>query len=106
MKMKEWSGYAKYLVLADRDKSRLIPEYNAYLEFGKVIDALQVISRTQSKTYLYEGEVVKKPITPSKAADALVKIEKCQYDQNVEVVAISLGIDVLNTSKSFITGNR
>ncbi len=104
--MKQWSGYAKYLVLADRNKSRLRSDYVGYLEFGKVIDALQTISRTQSKTYLYEGEVVKKPITPSKAADALVKIEKCQYDQNVEVVAISLGIDVLNISKNFSTGNR
>ena len=106
MKMKYWSDYAKYLVLADRAISRLKADYMAYLEFGKVIEALKDISRSQAKTYLFEGEVIKKPINPSKAADALDRIEKCQYDQSIEVVAISLGIDVLFNSKDFSSANK
>ena len=106
MKMKYWSGYAKYLVLADRIKSRLKSDYIAYLEFGKVIEALKDISRSQAKTFLFEGEVIKKPIAQSRAADALDRIEKCQYDQSIEVIAISLGIDVLSNGKSYSSANK
>ena len=106
MKMKYWSDYGKYLVLADRDKSKLKADYISYLEFGKVIEALKNISRSQAKTYLYDGEVVKKPITPSRATDALDKISKCQYDQSIEVVAICLGIDVLSNSRIFPSSDK
>ena len=45
MEMKRWSGYDKYVVLADRSGSRgLQTGFTAYLAFKKVLEAINMIA--------------------------------------------------------------
>ena len=91
MEMKRWSGFDKYVVLADRSGSRgLTTGFTAYLAFKKVLEAINMIANKKGDSYMYEGELYTKPITSSKAYSILKGLEECRYSSDIKTVAIQI----------------
>ena len=57
MKKVRWSGYDKYLVLADSSQV-LKGNYNGYLNFKDVIGVINTLITKRTNQYLYNGEVI------------------------------------------------
>ena len=57
MKKVRWSGYDKYLVLADSSQV-LKGNYNGYLNFKDVIGAINTLITKRTNQYLCNGEVI------------------------------------------------
>ena len=89
MKMKYWSDYDKYIVMihgkGNMPKGVLLG-YEAFLDFKRVKEALASISKGGGN-YSYDGDIYKRPITTSRALQILEKIDKCQWDEDIRVVA-------------------
>ena len=91
MEMKRWSGYDKYVVLADRSGSRgLQTGFTAYLAFKKVVEAINMIANKKGDSYMYEGELYTKPITSSKAYSILKGLDECRYSSDIKTVAVQI----------------
>jgi hypothetical protein len=91
MEMKYWSGYDKYVVLADRSGSRgLQTGFTAYIAFKKVVEAINLIANKKGDNYMYEGEFYKKPITSSKALRILEGLTECRYSSGIKKVAAQI----------------
>ncbi|MBC8428302.1 hypothetical protein H8D04_00320 [bacterium] len=88
--MNRWSGYDKYIVMTDRVVGTR-QTYPAFLEFRRVKNALTQISKDDSGIYLYDGDTYKRPITQSRAAHILEKIELCKWDDDIRTVAKQIG---------------
>lgn len=89
MKMKHWSEHEKYIVMLTGYNSpakgvRL--GYQAFLDFKRVKGALIAISKGEGN-YSYEGDIYKRPITPSRASQILMKMEECKWDDDIRTVA-------------------
>ena len=93
MKMKYWSDYDKYIVMihgkGNTPKGVLLG-YEAFLDFKRVKEALMSMSKAGG-SYSYDGDIYKRPITSSRATQILEKIEKCQWDEDIRVVAKQIG---------------
>ena len=91
MEMKRWSGYDKYVVLADRSGScGLQIGFTAYLAFKKVLEAINMIANKKGDSYKYEGELYSKLITSSKAFSILKGLEECRYSSDIKRIAIQI----------------
>ncbi len=89
--MKRWSGYDKYVVLAERSGSRgLQTGFAAYLAFKKVLEAINMIANKKGDSYKYEGELYSKLITSSKAFSILKGLEECRYSSDIKRIAIQI----------------
>ena len=89
MKMEQWSGYEKYVVMLHGINSNVRGArlgYQAYLDFKKVKEALHLISKSND-SYSYDSNIYKRPITSSRAVQILEKIEQCKWDEDIRVVA-------------------
>ena len=90
MKMDRWSDYEKYIVMLTTYNStargvRL--GYQAFLAFKKVKEALTKMTNQPGGSYSYEDTIYKQPITSLQAIKILEQIEKCQWDENIRIVA-------------------
>ena len=90
MKMRKWSGFEKYIVLADRS-GKLKQDYNAYSEFNRVKEALIKISNCYTNTYQFENSTYDKKVTSTRAKIILENIEKCIYSPAIRQVAVQIG---------------
>ena len=96
MKMTKWSPYAKYLVLSDR-AGNFRADYIGFLDFVTLQGALKIISNTERKTYLYEGQLYNKKITAYDAREILKNILNCKWDVQTEkmfLVASQLNLNI------------
>ena len=90
MKMKYWSDYEKYIVMVHGGGN--VPDgvslgYEAFLDFKRVKEALISLSKRPAGSYSLNDNIYKRTITQSRAVQALEKIEKCQWDENIRIVA-------------------
>ena len=91
MEMKRWSGYDKYVVLADRSGSRgLQTGFTAYLAYKKVVEAINMIANKKGDSYMYDGESYSKLITSSKAYSILKGLDECRYSSDIKTVAVQI----------------
>ena len=93
MKKKYWSDYERYIVMIDGNTgstrgARL--GYQAYLDFKRVKEALIAMSKNDSN-YSYDGNIYSRVISSSRASQILEKIERCQWDEDIRVVAKQIG---------------
>ena len=104
MKMKYWSDYEKYIVMVHGGGN--VPDgvslgYEAFLDFKRVKEALMSMSKAGG-SYSYDGDIYKRPITSSRAAQILEKIEKCQWDESIRIVANQINAGrMLSPRKTF-----
>ena len=109
MKMKYWSDYDKYIVMVHgggNTPSGVSLGYEAFLDFKRVKEALVSISKGGGN-YSYDGDIYKRPITSSRAAQILEKIEKCQWDEDIRVVAKQIKAGgMISPRKMFTSVNK
>lgn len=86
MKKTNWSEYEKYLVMVEGIVG-VKTTYSSFLDFKRVKNVLIQISKGGSGTYLYEGEIYKRPITQLRATKILEKIEKYNWDDDIRKIA-------------------
>lgn len=91
MKMDRWSENEKYIVMISgmNHSSSVVgvkPGYQAFLEFKKVKGALREMSKSESN-YFYDGHIYSRVITSSRAQQVLMKIERCEWDDDIRTVA-------------------
>ena len=79
MEMKYWSGYAKYIVLADRAGVRLQGNYLSYQDFTIVESIIERLSKSDNSTYLYDNISHQRKITAAEAQVILGNIEECKW---------------------------
>ena len=89
MKMENWSGYEKYIVMLTGYNASVRGVqlgYRAYMDFKRVKEALHLISKSND-SYSYDSNIYKRPITASRATQILMKIEECKWDEDIRLVA-------------------
>ena len=79
MKQINWTGYAKYLVLADKSNSGLIASYDKYLNFVKVKEVINNIAFADKTTYSYKGDIYNRKVNSNEAKNILLNIEECKW---------------------------
>ena len=89
MKMENWSGYEKYIVMLTGYNASIRGVqlgYQAFLDFKRVKEALHLISKS-GDSYSYDGNIYSRPITSARASQILMKIEECKWDEVIRLVA-------------------
>ena len=97
MEMKYWSGYAKYIVLADNAGIRLQGNYLSYQDFVIVKSIIERLSKSDNSTYLYDSTIYKRKVTSAEAKDILVNLEKCKWtavNNKMLSVASQIGLEI------------
>ena len=87
--MDRWSENEKYIAMLTGAKSSVVGVklgYRAYLAFKKVKGALLEMSKHDSN-YSYDGDIYSRVITSSRARQVLMKIERCEWDEDIRTVA-------------------
>ncbi len=79
MEMKYWSGYAKYIVLADRAGVRLKGDYLSYQDFKIVAGIIERLSKSDNSSYSYDNNIYKRKITSAEAKSILTNIDDCKW---------------------------
>ena len=90
MKMEHWSEYDKYICMINGEGNTprgIGLGYQAFLDFKRVKDALINMSQRSNDSYSLSDNIYKRSITQSRATQVLEKIEKCQWDEDIRVVA-------------------
>ena len=90
MRMRNWSGFEKYIVMSDRS-GKLKSDFTVYSEFKRVKEALMKISNCYTQTYQFGIDVYDKKITSTQAKIALENIENCIYSSAIRQVATQIG---------------
>ena len=89
MKKERWSDNEKYIVMLTSKNAAVRGVrhgYQAFLEFKKVKVALREMSKSESN-YFYDGHIYSRVITSSRAQQVLMKIERCEWDDDIRTVA-------------------
>jgi hypothetical protein len=84
MKLNKTSGYAKYLVLADRSKGTLRGDYLTYLDFRIVKDIVNRLSLSDKASYLYESNIYSRKVTSTEAKSILENINNCTWNDTTK----------------------
>ena len=90
MKMKYWSDYEKYIVMVHgggNTPDGISLGYQAFLDFKRVKEALISITKRPGGSYSLDDNIYKRTITQSRAIQALEKIDRCQWDEDIRTVA-------------------
>ena len=95
MKMSQWSDYDKYIVMLTGYNAPVRGVrlgYQAFLDYKKVKEALNLISKS-GDSYSYDGNIYSKSITSSRATQILMKLEEAKWDDDIIIVAKQIGAD-------------
>ena len=90
MRMRNWSGFEKYIVMSDRS-GKLKPDLRGFDEFKRVKEALIKIANCYTNTYQFEYSTYDKKVTSTQAKITLENIEKCIYSPVIKQVANQIG---------------
>ena len=90
MRMRNWSGFEKYIVMSDRC-GKLKSDFTVYNEFKRVKEALMKIANCYTNVYQFENKIYDKKVTSTQAKIALENIEKCIYSPTIRQVAVQIG---------------
>ena len=96
MKSEKWSGFDRYLVLADRCKF-LSGGYDGYLNLCEIMETLNLMVSKQQNTYTYNGEVYVSNLTGGEITRIQDAISTGKYDgsfDNVRYLKRQLGIKI------------
>ena len=97
MEMKYWSGYAKYIVLADRADVRLKGDYLSYQDFKIVAGIIERLSKSDNSSYSYDNNIYKRKLTSAEAKSILTNIEDCKWrlvNNKMLLVANQVGLTI------------
>ena len=78
MNINQASGFDKYIIMCDKGQNKLASDYQSYLKFKEVQNALVKISQTPGKTYMFNGVTHEKGMTCAQADRVLDNIFNCK----------------------------
>ena len=81
MKENAWSGYAKYIVLADNSRGRLRGDFSGYMDFKEVRNVIDNIAFTDKSTYSNGGDIYNRKVTSAEAKTILNNIDICKWNE-------------------------
>ena len=80
MKMTNWSGFSKYIVLSDKSSGKLGSSFATFLNFKKVSEAIGNIAFSDKSTYSIDGNIYNRKITSAEAKIILTNIDECKWN--------------------------
>ena len=86
MNINQASGFDKYIIMCDKGQNKLASDYQSYLKFKEVQNALVKISQTPGKTYIFNGLTHEKGMTCAQADRVLDNIFNCKT--NMEMISL------------------
>ena len=86
MNINQASGFDKYIIMCDKGQNKLASDYQSYLKFKEVQNALVKISQTPGKTYMFNGITHEKGMTCAKAYRVLDNIFNAKT--NMEMISL------------------
>jgi len=84
MKLNKTSGYAKYLVLADKSKGILKGDYVGYIDFKLVKEIINRLSLSDKTSYLYESNIYNRKVTSTDAKKIIKDINDCIWNNSTK----------------------
>ncbi|MBT4208253.1 hypothetical protein HOE22_07905 [Candidatus Woesearchaeota archaeon] len=98
MEQKNWTDYDRFIVLGDRSSGRLKMNYETFIKFKIVVDALNKIQSQSGHSFALDGQLVaNKKVTATEATNILSNIYKCRWNpvtKKLLLVASQLGISL------------
>ena len=86
MNINQASGFDKYIIMCDKGQNKLASDYQSYLKFKEVQNALVKISQTPGKTYMFNGVTHEKGMTCAQADRVLDNIFNSKT--NMEMISL------------------
>ena len=98
MKQERWSGFDKFVVMADKASGYVKSDYPAYLDFTVLKSVMENIGKGHDPTnYYHDGETINLGITKGNMLKALDRMFKNVWDNNLDLVVRRLGLRNLRT---------
>mgnify|MGYP003122150892 FL=1 len=97
MEKNQWSDYERYIVLSDKSFGKLNGTYSAFLNFKKVMDVVQEISKSDKSSYLHDGNIYTRRISSTDAKKILLDVSECRWNHNtseIRIVANQLSLKI------------
>ena len=97
MKMTNWSGFSKYIVLSDKSSGKLGSSFATFLNFKKVSEAIGNIAFSDKSTYSIDGNIYNRKITSSLAKQVVTNVGDAKWNDKtsaVLVVANQIGLKI------------
>jgi GTP cyclohydrolase FolE2 len=88
MKEKNYSEYARYLVLSDNSNGKLKGTYIHYLNFKVVKELLSRISYTDKGTYSYETDIYKRKISSTEGKNILQNLDISKWNDTTSKILL------------------
>jgi hypothetical protein len=79
MKMTNWSGFSKYIVLSDKSSGKLGSSFATFLNFKKVSEAIGNIAFSDKSTYSIDG---------TEAKNILENLDGCKWNAKTELMLL------------------
>ena len=83
MKSEKWSGYDKYVVLADQCKY-LSGGYEGFVNLREIMETLTLMCSKQQNTYTYNGEMYVSKLTPAEIQKIQSAFDFGTYNNSIE----------------------
>ena len=96
MKSEKWSGFDKYVVLADSCK-HLSGGYEGYVNLREIMETLTLMCSKQQNTYTYNGEMYVSNLTAGEIGRIQEGLDTGKYDASfnmVRLITAQLGIKI------------
>ena len=98
MKQERWSGFDKFVVMADKHNGYIKSDYPAYLDFAVLKSVMENCGKGHDPTnYYHDGESINLGITKNNMTKAIDKMFKNVWDNNLDLVVRRLGLKNLRT---------
>ena len=98
MKKERWSGFDKFVVMADKSSGYIKSDYPAYLDFTVLKSVMENCGKGHDPTnYYHDGETINLGITKNNMTKAIDKMFRNVWDNSLDLVVRRLGLRNLRT---------
>ena len=98
MKQERWSGFDKFVVMADKSSGDIKSDYPAYLDFTVLKSVMENCGKGHDPTnYYHDGDTINLGITKNNMTKAIDKMFRNLWDNSLDLVVRRLGLRNLRT---------
>jgi len=92
MELSKLSGYEKFIVMSDG--ARFSSSMKSYLEFKEVLQVLEECKKSDSKSFIWKGEIMEKPVDRHEADRLLLDFDNMKWNTGFAKLAHKLGLEL------------
>jgi len=93
VKQERWSGFDKFVVMADKHNGYIKSDYPAYLDFTVLKSVMENCGKGHDPTnYYHDGDTINLGITKNNMTKAIDKMFRNVWDNSLIIVARRLGL--------------